>query len=133
MTLATNRAIALCAALFLGGCASEGGSHKPTASADNPANPNAPAAPQPPQAFTLLKLAGPPHRAPAATAPASHSNGAYVCPMHPEVTSNKPGTCPKCKMELEPHKPGAPATTPASSASPSGGHEVHEHDHGGHP
>ncbi len=25
----------------------------------------------------------------------------YVCPMHPEVTSDQPGTCPKCKMELE--------------------------------
>jgi hypothetical protein len=24
----------------------------------------------------------------------------YVCPMHPEVTSNKPGKCPKCKMDL---------------------------------
>ncbi len=22
----------------------------------------------------------------------------YVCPMHPEVTSNKPGECPKCGM-----------------------------------
>ena len=24
----------------------------------------------------------------------------YVCPMHPEVKSNKPGHCPKCKMDL---------------------------------
>ena len=24
----------------------------------------------------------------------------YVCPMHPEVTSNAPGTCPKCGMAL---------------------------------
>lgn len=25
----------------------------------------------------------------------------YTCPMHPEVTSNKPGKCPKCGMKLE--------------------------------
>ncbi|HYC58684.1 MAG TPA: heavy metal-binding domain-containing protein [Thermoanaerobaculia bacterium] len=24
----------------------------------------------------------------------------YTCPMHPEVTSDKPGTCPKCGMTL---------------------------------
>ena len=24
----------------------------------------------------------------------------YTCPMHPEVTSDKPGECPKCGMEL---------------------------------
>ncbi len=24
----------------------------------------------------------------------------YVCPMHETVTSKKPGTCPKCKMNL---------------------------------
>jgi Cu(I)/Ag(I) efflux system membrane fusion protein len=24
----------------------------------------------------------------------------YTCPMHPEVISDKPGTCPKCGMEL---------------------------------
>jgi rubrerythrin len=25
----------------------------------------------------------------------------YSCPMHPEVTSDKPGKCPKCGMSLE--------------------------------
>jgi hypothetical protein len=24
----------------------------------------------------------------------------YTCPMHPEVTSDGPGTCPKCNMDL---------------------------------
>lgn len=24
----------------------------------------------------------------------------YTCPMHPDVISDKPGTCPKCKMDL---------------------------------
>jgi hypothetical protein len=24
----------------------------------------------------------------------------YTCPMHPEVTSDKPGSCPKCGMDL---------------------------------
>jgi FtsP/CotA-like multicopper oxidase with cupredoxin domain len=31
-------------------------------------------------------------------APAS----SYACPMHPEVTSTEPGTCPKCGMQLLP-------------------------------
>ena len=24
----------------------------------------------------------------------------YACPMHPEVTSDEPGRCPKCGMKL---------------------------------
>jgi Heavy metal binding domain/Protein of unknown function (DUF3659) len=29
-----------------------------------------------------------------------NSESAYVCPMHPEVTSDKPGKCSKCGMAL---------------------------------
>jgi hypothetical protein len=28
--------------------------------------------------------------------------GQYGCPMHPEVTSDRPGKCPKCGMDLQP-------------------------------
>ncbi len=34
----------------------------------------------------------------------------YVCPMDPEVVSDKPGACPKCGMALEPELPTAPLT-----------------------
>ncbi|HEX6863193.1 MAG TPA: heavy metal-binding domain-containing protein [Thermoanaerobaculia bacterium] len=33
-------------------------------------------------------------------AAAGESAAVYVCPMHPEVTSNAPGTCSKCGMAL---------------------------------
>jgi hypothetical protein len=32
---------------------------------------------------------------------ASQPAAVYTCPMHPEVTSDKPGKCPKCGMTLE--------------------------------
>lgn len=37
-------------------------------------------------------------------------NHIYVCPMHPEVVIDQPGTCPKCKMVLEERHPEASAT-----------------------
>jgi FtsP/CotA-like multicopper oxidase with cupredoxin domain len=33
----------------------------------------------------------------------------YVCPMHPEVISSEPGTCPKCGMKLVPNQTETPA------------------------
>jgi len=29
----------------------------------------------------------------------------YTCPMHPEIQQDRPGTCPKCGMTLEPEMP----------------------------
>lgn len=29
----------------------------------------------------------------------------YKCPMHPDVTSDKPGKCPKCGMNLKLEEP----------------------------
>jgi hypothetical protein len=38
---------------------------------------------------------------PRATEPASATAAVvYTCPMHPEVTSPRPGKCPKCGMTL---------------------------------
>jgi hypothetical protein len=44
----------------------------------------------------------------------------YVCPMHAEVTSTEPGTCPKCGMRL------VPSDSLPTSASDH--HEGHAHD-----
>jgi hypothetical protein len=38
----------------------------------------------------------------------------YTCPMHPEVVSSVPGTCPKCGMKLVP-KPTPPKPSPSAT------------------
>lgn len=40
--------------------------------------------------------------APAAPPPQPGTSVEYVCPMDPEVVSDRPGNCPKCGMALEP-------------------------------
>src|SRR5215207_8247236 len=55
------------------------------------------------------------------------TSSSYVCPMHPEVTSSEPGTCPKCGMRLVPSD-----ALPASASDRHEGHAHSEHDHGGH-
>jgi FtsP/CotA-like multicopper oxidase with cupredoxin domain len=45
----------------------------------------------------------------------------YVCPMHPEVTGDKPDRCPKCGMKLLPE-----------SVVAAGAAQGHEHHHGHH-
>jgi hypothetical protein len=51
------------------------------------------------------------HATPEADAPAAPAAGetpdepvkeAYICPMHKDVRSDRPGTCPKCGMKLVP-------------------------------
>ncbi len=52
----------------------------------------------------------------------------YACPMHPEVTSTEPATCPKCGMKLVPS-----SGMPAAAHGPEGHHAAgHEGGHGDH-
>ena len=49
------------------------------------------------------------HEYPAKESGSQPQSDAYVCPMHPEVVSDTPGSCPKCGMALE-RKAPAPAS-----------------------
>jgi uncharacterized lipoprotein YajG len=54
--------------------------------------------------LTAIWLAGcAPKPATTSTAPvqpATAQAAVYTCPMHPEVTSDRPAKCPKCGMDL---------------------------------
>jgi len=55
-----------------------------------------------------------PHTWWSAAAPAP-KQGFYQCPMHPEIVSDKPGTCPICGMKLD-YVDGTPTTDAARPA-----------------
>lgn len=98
------------AALFSLSCAS---GELPPKAANDPSNAAAEAPPLPSTSSTPEAPAAP---EPSGTMPGHHHSGAmpmpsgsasatvYTCPMHPEVTSDAPGKCPKCGMTLVPKK-----------------------------
>jgi FtsP/CotA-like multicopper oxidase with cupredoxin domain len=54
------------------------------------------------------------------------SASSYVCPMHPDVTSSEPDTCPKCGMRLVP----SDATPATPKSQEDAGHGAHDHGDG---
>jgi Cu(I)/Ag(I) efflux system membrane fusion protein len=48
----------------------------------------------------------------------AQAKATYVCPMHPHVISDKPGTCPICGMALEPVKAAAVETKADMDTAP---------------
>jgi FtsP/CotA-like multicopper oxidase with cupredoxin domain len=67
-----------------------------------------------------------------AAMPAGAGPVTYACPMHPEVTSQEPGRCPKCGMKLlAAASVPKPAVADAAAMDDHGGH-ASGHDHDGH-
>jgi FtsP/CotA-like multicopper oxidase with cupredoxin domain len=67
-----------------------------------------------------------------AAMPAGAGPVTYACPMHPEVTSDEPGRCPKCGMKLLAAEgvPKPAAAADAAATEDHGGHAA-DHDHHG--
>ncbi len=61
-------------------------------------------------------------------APVLHARIEYVCPMHPEVVQNEPGSCPKCGMDLVAREAGEPAPE-HDHGHDHREHRHHEHEH----
>jgi hypothetical protein len=102
------------AALALAGCTAD--YREPALPADHPANPAAEIAvlPENPRTLAIVESASP--AMPGAHHPAGHDEGVapptepgaiYSCPMHPQVTSDKPDQrCPECGMKLRKQEGG---------------------------
>ena len=113
--------VALTSILSFAACISE---PKRLPAAMDPSNPDAPEAPAAalPTAFAAFT----PERPVPANAPAAAASDAgvtlYTCPMHPEVRSHHPGTCPKCGMGPEPTDAGRSGSAPLGHALGHGEH-----------
>ena len=75
-------------------------------------------------AIAAFLLSGACAKAPPAVEPetalehaAKHLDVTYQCPMHPEVTSDQPGTCPICGMTLVPIMPDGAGTQDSKQAT----------------
>jgi len=91
---------------FLSACATASGTFLPLGP-DHPASALAPAVPITDPSAALRAdggVAPPAEEAPSTGVPDSAPLGAYVCPMHPEVTASEAGRCPKCGMKLVPRE-----------------------------
>ncbi len=96
------------ATLLLSACASASGAFAPLGP-DHPASAEATEVPiQDPSALLRMEeaIATPEleHSPPPAAEANEKGTGAYVCPMHEEITSGQPGRCSDCGMELVPRE-----------------------------
>lgn len=58
--------------------------------------------------------------------PITAEGDSFTCPMHPEVTSDHPGRCPKCGMFLQPDgQPPAPAAHQHTHPGQTAAHQEH--------
>jgi hypothetical protein len=85
--------------VFVSACATE---PPPRPVALDPSNPAAPESA--PLDAGSLGLPAPPPKA-VERKEGQPAETLYTCPMHPEVISREPGTCPKCGMTLVPKQP----------------------------
>ena len=51
----------------------------------------------------------------------------YVCPMHPEVTGEEPGSCPRCGMDLVPRESTGSTGHEGHEVTNHSAHDSHEH------
>ena len=97
-------ALGIAVAFLVNACASGEVAAHPTS---HPASPNAEEAPSTPMEARKPELASAEHGAHEhdSSDHATEQDALYICPMHADVTSKTPGSCPKCGMTLRQKKP----------------------------